>query len=685
MTPPGDSNVDSQDRFDKSRSGGTDSTHLASSRPSSSQASSGSPLWNNQITLAGAFLAIIGLLGLLTFGLFHLAVPVTNPYVDIVGYLLMPGILLFGLIAMPLGILLRSWRLHRRDPKQKLIFGFPRIDLNDPSQRRAAKVVVGGTFILLPVVGVSSYQGYHFTDSVTFCSQACHAVMEPQAVTYAQSGHARVPCAACHIGSGASWFVKSKLSGTRQVLAVLRDNYSRPIPPAIQHLRPARETCEQCHWPEKFFGAQLADLTRFASDENNTPHEIKMLLKTGSGSRSAGRAGGAHMHIAWAGRIEYVAADDKLQNIPWVKMTDPEGNEAIFRSDGRPHSAPKPDGQTRNMDCMDCHNRPAHDFLAPADAVDIALREGTIDQMLPFIKREAVAALVHPYPDARSAEDGIAAAITGFYSTNHVDVWQEQQALIHRAIETVTKIYHTSVFSHMRVDWQTYPDNIGHRISPGCFRCHDGRHIDQDGNAIIHACDACHTFLNRVDRQGESAVLVEGEFIHPIKLEGRHAELRCDRCHDGGAAPQRTCAGCHTDQADFRAGTSAAFEAYDIPAEPMTGDVGCQDCHDLSQPTGIEVIDLLCVECHGEEYQGMLASWQLQVDGLLDHAEIQADTAGKHLLGALRRAGPLHNVDATRMIVHRVIEGSISANHTNAAQRDALQREADSSTREDKP
>jgi len=685
MTQPGDSNVDSQGQFDKSHSGGMDSTHMASSRPSSSQPSGGGPLWNNHITLAGAFLAIIGLLGLLTFGLFHLAAPVTNPYVDIVGYLLMPGILLLGLIAMPLGILLRSWRLHRRDPQQKLIFGFPRIDLNDPSQRRAAKVVLGGTFILLPVVGVSSYQGYHFTDSVTFCSQACHTVMEPQAVAYARSGHARVPCAACHIGSGASWFVKAKFSGTRQVLAVLRDSYSRPIPPAIEHLRPARETCEQCHWPEKFFGAQLADLTRFASDENNAPHEIRMLLKTGGGSRSAGRDGGIHMHIAWAGRIEYVAADDKLQNIPWVKMTGPDGNEVIFRSDGQPHSAPKPEGRTRSMDCMDCHNRPAHNFLAPADAVDIALREGTIDPRLPFIKREAVAALVHPYPDAGSAEDGIAAAITGFYSTNRLDVSPEQRARIRRAIETVTEIYRTNVFSHMRVDWRTYPDNIGHKTSPGCFRCHDGRHIDQDGNAIIHACDACHTFLNRVDREGESTVLVEGEFIHPIKLEGRHAELRCDRCHDGGAAPQRTCAGCHTAQADFRAGTSAAFEAYDIPAEPMAGDVGCQDCHDRSQSTGIEVIDLLCVECHDEEYQGMPASWRQEVDGLLDQAETRADTAGQHLLGALRRAGPLHNVEATRMIVRRVIEGSLSATPTNATQRDATEREADESTKKDEP
>ena len=624
--------------------------------PSGKRIRDSTPLWNNLITMTGMFLAVTAFLGLLTFGLFHLAAPVTNPYVDIVGYLLIPGILLLGLITMPLGILLRSWKLHRRDPEQKLAFRFPRINLVDPTQRRAARVVLGGTFILLPVVGVSSYHGYHFTDSAMFCSQVCHAVMAPQAVTYAQSGHARVPCAQCHIGSGASWFVKSKLSGTRQVLAVLRDSYSRPIPPAIEHLRPARETCEQCHWPEKFFGAQLADLTRFASDENNTRHEIKMLLKTGGGARAADRIGGIHKHIALAGRIEYVAVDDKLQEIPWVKMTDYDGSERVYRADGQPHSAPKPAGQTRYMDCMDCHNRPAHSFLAPAEAVDIALRQGTLDLTLPFIKREAVAALVRPYPDVESAEDGIATAITRFYSGNYPDVWQNRLASIRNAVETITDVYRTSFFASMKVDWRTYPDNIGHKVTPGCFRCHDGKHVDQEGNAIVYTCRTCHTFLNRAEHGGESTVLSEGEFIHPIKLEGRHTELRCDRCHTGGTAPERTCAGCHTDQADFRAGTLAAFEGLDIPPEPMADDVSCEECHDLSQPATVQAINPRCLDCHDEEYEGTLVSWKREIEGLLRDAEAQADAEGKDLLQALRQAGPLHNLHATRMIVRRMIE-----------------------------
>ncbi|MHC4236164.1 MAG: NapC/NirT family cytochrome c, partial [Planctomycetota bacterium] len=183
------------------------------------------PLWNNLITMVGIFLVITAVLGLLTFGLFSVVLPVMNPYVDIVGYLALPGILVIGVLFIPFGILFKSWRVHRRHPEEHLAFRFPRIDFNDPVQRRAAKFVVGGTFILLPLVGVSSYHGYHYTDSATFCSKACHAAMEPQATTYQYSAHARVPCAECHIGEGAGWFVKSKLSGTRQVLAMWQDSF----------------------------------------------------------------------------------------------------------------------------------------------------------------------------------------------------------------------------------------------------------------------------------------------------------------------------------------------------------------------------------------------------------------------------------------------------------------------------
>jgi hypothetical protein len=609
------------------------------------------------VTMAGLFITGTAVILLLTFALFAAVTPSPNPYVDIIGYLVVPGVLVFGIILIPFGILLKSWRLRRVDPSQQLAFRFPRVDLNDPTQRRAAKTVVFGTFVLLPVVGVSSYHGYHYTDSAEFCSKACHAVMHPEATTYEHSAHARVSCAECHIGAGASWFVKSKLSGTRQVLAMWRESYSRPIPPAIQHLRPARETCEQCHWPKKFFGAQLREIVRFRSDEANTRMEVAALLKTGGADETTGHAEGIHLHMALAGQIEYIATDDKLQVIPWVKYVDRAGNELIYRSDGRPSSDPPPPGEVRQLDCMDCHNRPAHEFRAPQDAVDLFLGFGKIDTTLPYIKREAVAALVKPYPDPETAKRQIASHIRDFYVTNYPEVWEKDRASVNNAIDDVREIYDRSFFPDMKVDWRTYPDNIGHLFSPGCFRCHEGKHYNQRGEPISHDCSICHTFLNPVKGTGERSFIQEGEFVHPLALDSTHAALRCDLCHTGGPSPSPTCAGCHTTQADFRLGKLAGLDELELPVDPMAESLECTDCHDLSRPLSLDAVNETCVDCHDEEYAPMLSGWQEEIDRLLDEAGVSTDAERERVLRELRQAGPLHNFEASRLILRRIAGG----------------------------
>ncbi|MCP4247085.1 MAG: hypothetical protein GY778_08550 [bacterium] len=639
------------------------------------------PLWNNFITLTGFYVVITAFLGLLTFGLFSTVAPVENPYVDIVGYMIIPGILLIGVVIVPFGILIKSWRIRRRNPEERLAFRFPRIDLNDPSQRKVAKIMLAGTFVLLPVVGVSSYHGYHYTDSVQFCAQVCHEAMEPQGVAYERSGHARVPCADCHIGEGAGWFVKSKLSGTRQVLAMFQDSFSRPIPPAIHHLRPARETCEHCHWPKKFFGAQLREMARFASDEQNTRRDISMLLKTGGGDVTSGRAMGIHKHMAMAGRVEYVAIDDTLQNVPWVKYTLDDGQELIYRSDGRPSSDPRPEGQLRSLDCMDCHNRPAHRFKSPDEEVDTCLEIGAtkIDPALPFIKRETVAALVRHYPDAKTADDQIKLALTKFYRENYPEVWEAKSDAVHRAVDSVREIYHMNFFPAMNVDWKTYPDNIGHKISSGCFRCHEGRHINQFGDPISHDCEVCHTFLNPVARNGAAAVIHEGEFQHPMPLEGQHAGLRCSQCHDGGPALLPTCEGCHSETTGLRTAEAVELRKFDIQESPML-DVDCDSCHDLSEPRSLVAIDAACTECHDpeddERFDGMLGRWNATAHSAAKKAAsaveklaemIEQGPAGadqgragtwldqhRPVLDFLERAGPLHNYEASIKIYDEI-------------------------------
>jgi hypothetical protein len=256
--------------------------------------------------------------------------------------------------------------------------------------------------------------------------------------------------------------------------------------------------------------------------------------------------------------------------------------------------------------------------------------------------------------------------LTEFYRAEHPEVpgTPESDSALREAIESIRAIYSTSFFTSMKVDWRTYPDNIGHWIFPGCYRCHDGKHINQRGEPISHDCHVCHTFLNPVDKERGDEFLEEGEFIHPMKLEGSHAELRCDLCHTGGISPQPTCAGCHTEQQAFREGTLTAFDSFDISPEPMAGDLECEDCHDLSESTTVEAIDTMCMDCHEDEedkYRGMLAGWKKAAGRLIDDATATADDEGLRLLEALRRAGPLHNIDATRVITGKLSLGQGAA------------------------
>lgn len=523
--------------------GGGDERGQAEAAPAARRAPAS---WTGPITMTGMAIVLLGSLLLVTFGLFSLVAPTSNPYLDIFGYLVIPGVIVLGLLVAAAGVAVRRWRIRRRDPTAKL-HRLPHIDLNDPRQRRSAAYLGGFVAVMVPVVVVSSYHGYRFTDSVSFCTQPCHQVMAPEATAYPFSAHARVRCAECHIGAGASWFIKAKISGMRQVVAVLRDTYPRPIPPAIQHLRPATETCEQCHWPRKFYGAQLRERVHFAEDEANSRRTVQMLVKTGGGDEMTGRVEGIHMHMLLSGTMEYVATDASLQTIPWVRWIRPNGEEQVFRSDGAAADAPPPDGESRRLDCMDCHNRPAHTFPPPAAAVDLYLARGRLDPSLPYLKREAVAALVADYPDVAAARAAIAARITGFYRQTYPRLWAARAAAIETAIERVQEIYGYVRFPEMRVDWRTYPDNVGHLYAPGCFRCHDGRHVNRFGDPIRRDCILCHDFLSPVAEGDAPALIRRGSFFHPLSLDGPHEEVLCHRCHTGGALSP-DCEGCHVEE-----------------------------------------------------------------------------------------------------------------------------------------
>jgi len=635
-----------------------------SEAPGSPTAPSVRVLWRNTLTVGGGIATILIALFIVGFLVVDLVSTQRSPYVGLFTFLVFPVLAVFSMLLTLIGLVHARRRLKRRFGSTNGYQYYPRIDLGNSRHRRYLAVIIGVVALALPTIGVVSYQGYHYTDSNQFCGNVCHTVMQPQFTAYQQSPHAHVACSECHIGSGASWYVKSKLSGIRQVFAVALNSYPRPIPPAIQELRPATDTCRECHWPAKFFGDQLVTIEHFASDEANTRSKVRMLLKTGGSDPSTGPPSGIHWHMALGFTIEYIARDKFLQDIPWVRMTDRSTErQAVYRSDGLSSHDPPPEGIHRTVDCMDCHNRPTHVFRSPDRAVDAALNVHASLQTLPSAKRETVAALAKKYATKDEGLAQVTNAVAGFYEREHPDVWRQRKTDVDQLVNVAREIYSTNFFPEMNVSWRTYPDNIGHKIYPGCFRCHDGEHKDDKGASIRSDCTTCHEFLQPGTGDGAAAKTVGiGGFNHPLKLEGMHAKMRCNNCHTGAEPPDPTCAGCHTTVAQFRDGTLPALKEYGISADPMAANVQCADCHDLSKPRTVEAMNEKCMDCHDDEkerFGGMVASWRRETQQILDSLSKSPDAHAKDMLQLLQQVGPQHNMDAARKVVQRLNSGAI--------------------------
>ncbi|MBI1954969.1 MAG: NapC/NirT family cytochrome c [Acidobacteria bacterium] len=434
------------------------------------------------VLTTGAFFAIATCLLTGMYG-FH-----ANPYVSIVTYLILPGIFLLGLILIPVGILLK----RRREARQgALLTLYPDIDFNQPELRRVFSFVALATMLNAFIFIYASYHGVQYMDSTNFCGQVCHTVMEPEYTANQNSPHARVECVRCHMGSGVSWFVRYKLSGVKQVLVVTQDNFPRPIPAPVQNLRPAQETCEQCHWRSKFVGSVLSVRRQFAADEANTASWTVLRLHVGGGSAQGWGIHSAHLDLAE--EITYLATDRQRQQIPWVRYRSVGGEVREYATpDWKGDPSPE---ELRVMDCVDCHNRPAHAFQLPDQALDEALAAGRMDASLPFVKKKAKEILQQPASTQEAGAEAVGRSLMAYYRENYPQVWERQQESVKLAAQTVQGIYQRNVFPEMKVEWGTYPNNLGHVNFPGCYRCHDGNHTSKQGAALTQNCSTCHLLL----------------------------------------------------------------------------------------------------------------------------------------------------------------------------------------------
>ncbi len=447
-------------------------------------------LARNAISVAGMALTTISAAVFLVVFLADLFGLHTNPYLGIVFFLILPGIFLLGLALMPLG----AWLERRRRARGRAAsdLRWPRFDLNDPIQRRAAVIFFALTLTNIVIVSLAAYRGITYMDSPQFCGQVCHTVMKPEFTAYQDSAHSRVACVQCHIGPGAGWFARSKVSGLRQVFAVSFQTHSRPIPSPVQSLRPARDTCEQCHWPEKFHGDMIRRVYDYGDDEKNTESVTALQVHVGGGSERLGIAQGIHWHMNVANEVEYIATDGRREVIPWVRVKDRFGSVREYIAAGvTPDQLAR--GERRRMDCMDCHNRPSHAMaMTPERAVNEFIAGGEIPKTLPFVRREAVKALKASYPSQDAAAEGIARALREFYRSQENTTYMSRRQDVEKAVQGTTNVYRRNVFPEMNVQFGTYPNNIGHMDSPGCFRCHDDNHKTKDGQKISQDCDACH-------------------------------------------------------------------------------------------------------------------------------------------------------------------------------------------------
>jgi len=407
---------------------------------------------------------------------------IANPYLGLLVFVTVPVVFVLGLLMIPVGI----WWARRRRRLHPELQTWPVIDLGKPRHQALTVAGLVLTAVNIVIVSLAAYGGVHYMDSPAFCGQVCHTAMEPQFSAYQVWPHARVGCAECHVGPGAGAMFQAKLAGTRQLYHVLTNNVPRPVPPPEQLIQPAHATCEGCHWSAQIHGDRLRQIREYANDEANTESVTTLRLHVGGG---AARGAGIHWHANPATVIEFAPPPPGKEAAPYVRVTGRDGRVREFLAPGATASqfASAP---LRRMDCIDCHNRPAHTMFATAErAVDTAIADAQIPRELPFVRREAVAVLKQPHTSREAGRQAIARRLKEFYATRAgVDA-----RAVDRAVEGAQDLWSRNVFPVMKVTWGTYPSHTGHVDSPGCFRCHDDEHKSTDGAVIGQSCELCHT------------------------------------------------------------------------------------------------------------------------------------------------------------------------------------------------
>ena len=419
---------------------------------------------------------------------------IANPYIGLLAFFAIPIVFLLGLALIPIGIALG---------RRRAAAGLAAMPDRRAAWRRAGIFFAVMTLANLVIASQTTYRAVQSMETIQFCGQTCH-VMKPEFTAHhgidsahnaaccaLAPPHQAVACANCHIAPGAAGWFRAKMAGTRQLFEVAFNEYPRPIEGALESNRlvSSASTCEQCHARDAYIGPRLRIRPKFTDDEANTRTETVLLMRVGGGS-SRGIQGA---HMGPGVRIRYAATDQKRQTIPWVEYTAGGVTREYVASGanaGATHGLP-----IYEMQCADCHNRAAHSFELPDRSVDRAIADGRISASLPFIKKIGLELLKADYSSQEEAMQKIQAGLNAFYQSKYGDVWSTRSSDVQLAGQTLAGIYQSNVFPDLKVNWGTYPNNLGHMDVPGCFRCHDDAHATPDKKTITQDCGACHELL----------------------------------------------------------------------------------------------------------------------------------------------------------------------------------------------
>ena len=509
-------------------------------------------LYHNYISLAGMVIAVTAIVSIIFLFVLEITESSHQPYLGILIYIMLPGVMLFGLFVVLVGMLVERRRRRKLTPEQ--IAAYPILDINDPRRRRIFFAFLVCSVIFLMVSAFGSYRAFEYTESVEFCGQLCHTVMKPEFMAYKAAPHSQIRCVECHVGEGSEAYVRAKLGGVRQLYRVATGTYDTPIKTPVHTMRPANETCGKCHWTEKFYGDQIKVFNHYSFDEKSTLNQTRMLVRVGGGNPKTGEASGIHWHMNLGNEITFISTDDRRQVIPYIRMKDLNGNVTEYLTkDANLSSEQIEKTEKRRMDCIDCHNRPTHIYLSPVKAVDQSLDARKLDLSLPFIKAKAVEVLSAQYGSTDDALSQIAANFDAYYKLAYPDVYAAKKASIDENIKELQRLYTTYFFPEMKTDWSTQINNIGHFNAQGCFRCHDGQHFSREGKPVRNECSICHTTLDQTF-DGKTTQPPNGAFQHPVNLGDKNT-YQCAVCHKGdrsfkhplnlGDISRFECAECH--------------------------------------------------------------------------------------------------------------------------------------------